>query len=107
MILKYSDIIPTNPSPGITRRILARGGGMMGVEATFEKGAVGTLHSHHHEQISYIISGRFEYEEDGRKYILEAGDSYYVKPNASHGAVALERSVILDIFTPQRRDFLE
>ena len=91
MVLKYQDIVPTSPAPGITRRILAHGGGMMGVEASFEKGAV---------------SGSFEYEVEGKKYILHKGDSYYVAPNENHGATALEDAVILDIFTPQREDFL-
>ena len=63
MVLKYEDIKPTNPAPGITRRILAHGGKMMGVEASFEKGAVGSVHVHEHEQISYILSGTFEYVE--------------------------------------------
>ena len=30
MVLKYEDILPTHPAPGITRRILAHGGQMMG-----------------------------------------------------------------------------
>ncbi len=106
MVLKYEDITATKPSPGITRRILARGGTMMGVEASFEKGAVGEVHRHEHEQVSYIVSGSFRYTADGETYELKAGDSYYVAPNVSHGAVALEDSVILDIFTPQREDFL-
>lgn len=106
MVLNYQDIETTNPAPGITRRILAHGGTMMGVEASFIKGAVGEMHKHPHEQISYILSGSFEYEEDGEKYILHQGDSYYVAPDVLHGAVALEDAVILDIFTPQREDFL-
>lgn len=106
MVLKYQDIVPTSPAPGITRRILAHGGGMMGVEASFEKGAVGTMHRHPHEQVSYVLSGSFEYEVEGKKYILHKGDSYYVAHNENHGATALEDAVILDIFTPQREDFL-
>lgn len=106
MVLKYEDITPTHPAPGITRRILAHGGKMMGVEATFEKGAVGAAHRHPHEQVSYILSGSFAYEVEGKKYTLHRGDSYYVAPDQLHGAVALEDSVILDIFTPQREDFL-
>lgn len=107
MVLKYETIVSTNPEPGITRRILARGGSIMGVEVSFQKGAVGSLHQHVHEQVSYIVSGSFEYTVDGNVYQLKAGDSYYVPPNALHGVVALEDSVILDIFTPQREDFLE
>lgn len=37
MVLHYDQIVPTAPAPGITRRILARGGAMMGVEASFKK----------------------------------------------------------------------
>lgn len=59
-----------------------------------------------HEQVSYVLSGSFEYEVEGKKYILHKGDSYYVAPNENHGATALEDAVILDIFTPQREDFL-
>lgn len=106
MVLKYEDIVPTNPAPGITRRILARGGQLMGVKADFAKGAVGEAHRHPHEQISYILAGSFEFEMDGKKYILHQGDTYYVAPGVLHGAVALEDSSILDLFTPQREDFL-
>ena len=83
MVLKYEDIQPTCPAPGITRRILAHGGGMMGVEASFQKGAVGEAHRHPHEQVSYILSGCFEYEVEGQKYILHKGDSYYVASRCS------------------------
>lgn len=37
MVLKYEDIQPTCPAPGITRRILAHGGGMMGWKRAFRK----------------------------------------------------------------------
>lgn len=106
MVLHYDQIVPTAPAPGITRRILARGGAMMGVEASFKKDAVGAAHRHPHEQVSYVVSGSFEYEVEGEKYILYQEDSYYVAPDQLHGARALEDAVILDIFTPQREDFL-
>lgn len=106
MVLHYDQIVPTAPAPGITRRILARGGAMMGVEASFKKDAVGAAHRHPHEQVSYVVSGSFEYEGEGEKHILYQGDSYYVAPDQLHGARALEDAVILDIFTPQREDFL-
>ena len=106
MVLKYQDIVQASPAPGIARRILANGGGMMGVEASCERGAVGAVHRSPREQVSYVLSGSFEYEVEGKKYILHKGDSYYVAPNENHGATALEDAVILDIFTPQREDFL-
>ncbi len=105
MVFKGSEIKSTVVGEGLERKMLANDGTMMAVEVHFKKGAVGTVHTHPHEQISYIISGSFEFELHGEKTILVAGDSYYVEPEASHGAVALEDSVILDIFTPQREDF--
>ena len=70
MVLKYEDIQPTCPAPGITRRILAHGGGMMGVEASFQKGAVGEAHRHPHEQVSYILSGCFQCFQTEKRYRL-------------------------------------
>lgn len=50
---------------------------LMVCELTFQKGAVGALHSHPHEQVGYVISGSFEVEEEGQeKRILKAGDTY-------------------------------
>ncbi len=91
---------------GVERKVLARGGGLMGVEFRFKKGAIGVGHTHPHEQIGYVVLGRVELELEGVKTVLSTGDSYYVKPGAFHGVVALEETVLLDVFTPQREDFL-
>jgi quercetin dioxygenase-like cupin family protein len=106
MFVKNNDVKREDLEQGLSRKILARGGKMMLVEVTFKKGAVGYLHSHPHEQISYIQKGSFEVEINGEKRILKAGDSFYAAPDVKHGVVALEDSVIIDVFTPQRDDFL-
>ena len=106
MVVKYEDVKGQDIGGGITRRILAHNGNMMIVEAAFRKGAVGTAHRHPHEQVSYVLSGTFRYTMEGETYELKKGDTYYVPPEALHGAEALEDSVILDVFTPQREDFL-
>lgn len=107
MVVKFDSVIPTSPEPGVTRRIIARGGEMMAVHVSFKKGAVGSIHKHPHEQVTYVVSGSLEYYEGGEKHLIKAGDSYYVSPDVEHGVVALEDSVLLDIFTPQREDFLK
>ena len=79
----------------------------MAAELLFPKGAVGAKHSHPHEQIGYIISGRLIYQEEGSPdRILETGDTYYVAPNVVHGVEILEDTKLLDIFTPMREDFV-
>lgn len=91
---------------GITRQILGYGPEIMLVRVWFDKGAVGDVHSHPHSQSTYVESGKFETFIDGKKQVLEAGDSFYIAPHLDHGAVCLEAGVLLDTFSPLREDFL-
>jgi quercetin dioxygenase-like cupin family protein len=106
MIVK-GDIPAVTVGPGVRRKILAADGSLMAAEVSFQKGSIGAPHSHPHQQIGYIVKGRFELEMEGKKTTLQAGDSYYAQPNVVHGVVALEDGVLLDVFTPQREDFLK
>jgi len=98
--LEYAD-------EGIKRRVVAYHDNLMCVEVHFEKHAVGAMHSHPHEQITYIISGKFEFNIDGKKQVLGKGDSTFKQPDIPHGAVCLEEGILLDIFTPCRKDFIK
>lgn len=92
---------------GVNRKILSYSDKLMTVELTFKKGSVGAKHSHPHEQIGYIVSGRLIYQEEGcDDEELKTGDTYYVRPNAVHGIQVLEDTKLLDIFTPMREDFV-
>lgn len=95
------------PEPGITRQILGHESDLMLVKVTFEKGAAGAVHKHPHQQVTYIESGTFEVEIDGHKKVLEAGDSFVVPSNLSHGVVCLKDGVLIDGFSPRRDGFLE
>lgn len=108
MIIFGEEVPSHEVGEGVSRKLLSHGGGLMMVEVTFKEGAIGTVHQHEHEQISYIIKGSFQFELDGNVQKVTAGDSIYVPSNEAHGVRALEEgSVILDVFSPQREDFLE
>jgi unsaturated pyranuronate lyase len=92
---------------GVERKILGHDDNLMMVCVRFEKGAVGTLHHHVHRQISYVQKGSFEVSIDAKKKILQQGDCFFVAPNLEHGVVALEQGMLVDIFTPARKDFLK
>ncbi len=92
---------------GITRQFLGYGPELMAVKVWFEEGAIGYQHDHPHTQVSYVESGEFEATIDGETKVLRAGDSFYVAPNKSHGAVCKKAGVLIDIFSPHREDFLE
>jgi len=106
MICINEEVPDLTTGPGVKRKVLASGGGMMAVQFSFEKGSVGALHSHPHEQIGYVAKGRFELTLDGVPTILGVGDTYYVPSGVVHGVKVLEDGVLLDVFTPQREDFL-
>lgn len=107
MYVENKDIELTDLGGGTVRKVLAYSENLMSVELHFDEGAVGAKHSHPHEQIGYIISGSLLFQEEGQEdKALVAGDTYYVKPNVVHGVVALEETMLLDIFTPMRKDFV-
>lgn len=91
----------------VTRKIRAHGGSLMMVEVMFKEGAIGYEHRHVHEQVCYCLSGEFEFTIEGEKTRLTVGDSVYVSSSVLHGVVCLKEGRLLDVFTPQREDFLK
>lgn len=91
---------------GVERGVLSYDESLMAVEVRFEKGGVGSEHTHPHTQLSYVLSGKFSYEVEGEAVILEQGDSIVVPSGLPHGTVCLEAGSLLDVFTPMRRDFV-
>jgi len=61
-ITHKNEVSSITMAPGVSRRVLSHTPQLMLVEVTFASGAVVPAHSHPHQQISYIKSGRFSYE---------------------------------------------
>ena len=76
------------------------------VEVSFAKGSVAALHSHPHQQMSYILSGSFEFENDGEIRSLGQGDSVLLASGVKHRVLCTEKGKVLDVFNPERKDFL-
>ena len=107
MFTLHGDTELTDLGNGLKRRILSHGEDMMAVEVIFDEGAIGAIHTHPHVQISYVLEGRFEATIGEEKRIISVGDTYYTLPDVPHGVVCLEKGRLLDIFTPERKDFLK
>lgn len=91
---------------GVKRTVLSFNEKIMSVEVRFEKGAIGSEHTHPHTQMSYVLSGKFEYSVEGESVIMNPGDSIVVPSGLVHGTVCLEAGALLDVFTPMREDFI-
>jgi len=93
---------------GLSRSILGHTPQLMAVAVRFTKGAVGTPHAHDvHHQISYVAEGSFEAIVGGERKVLIKGDAFTAPDHTLHGATSLEEgSVLIDMFSPRRDDFL-
>ena len=94
---------------GIDRRII-NGDRMMLTHVYLKKGAVVPLHSHHNEQLTYILEGalRFWIGEDGaEEVVVRAGEVLHIPSNVPHKAEALEDTLDVDVFSPPRADWLD
>jgi quercetin dioxygenase-like cupin family protein len=91
---------------GVIRIVLAYSDSIMAVENKFKKGATGASHCHSHTQISYILSGKFQFTIGEETRIVETGDSLLMLSGVMHGCICLGSGAVLDVFTPMREDFL-
>jgi len=105
MLVHRSSATPVEMLPGVVRRTLTEGERMMLVEVTLAQGAVVPPHTHPHEQIGYLASGRLLFEVGDERLELVAGDSWLVPSNVSHQVTALEPSVAIDVFSPPREEY--
>jgi quercetin dioxygenase-like cupin family protein len=105
------EVIPSNqeemstPEQGLRRQVMSYSPNMMLVRHTMTKGWVGARHSHPHEQMVYIVSGRIRFEHPGGVFEVGPGDCFLVPGGVEHQASALADCEVLDIFTPMREDY--
>jgi len=92
---------------GIQRKIMAYDDRVMLVKVKFKTGGIGILHQHTHTQLSYVESGIFEIEIGGKKKILKGGDAFFIPPNTLHGAICIQKGILVDVFSPMREDFIK
>ena len=65
--LMQTETISQDMSQGVQRKVLEHNEDLMMVEVHFAKGSIGAIHSHPHQQMTYILCGSFEFENDGKK----------------------------------------
>ena len=104
-VVRVSDVEPVEMVPGVWRRTLAWGERLMVIQTTLEEEAVVPAHCHPHEQITYVIEGKLSMQVEGQSCVLQAGDSLLFPSNVEHGATALQRTLVIDTFSPPREEY--
>ena len=100
------DTVPLETLSATISRKIITGDQVMAAQVFLKKGAVVPLHSHHNEQITYILEGILEFTINGRQIAVHKGEVLRIPSNLPRMAVALEDTLDLDLFSPPREDWL-
>jgi quercetin dioxygenase-like cupin family protein len=104
--VKWNDIEVEPLNPQIGRQMIV-GTNVMVARILLKKGVKVPRHSHHNEQITYVLEGALHFNIDNREITVRAGEVLCIPPNMPHEAIALEDTVDLDIFNPPRQDWID
>lgn len=91
--------------PGVVRRTLVSGDGHTLVRFELAEGGTVPEHTHPHEQAGTVVQGRVRFRIGDREAEVVPGDSYLIPGDVPHSAVALEPSVLVEVFAPVREEY--
>ena len=107
--LKWEEI-PFEKLGKLIRRRFVHGESIMLAQLRMAHGAVVPLHSHHNEQLSYILEGALKFwigAEEGEAIVVGVEETLLLPAHLPHKVEALEDSVVLDLFSPPREDWVK
>jgi len=69
-------------------------------------GAVVPRHAHPHEQVANVLEGSLRFVVGDEEHVVSAGESVIVPGGVPHEVEALADSLVLDVFSPVRDDWV-
>ena len=111
-LFHWNDIPAEQLNPLLTRQFLTGEQAML-ARLVLLAGCTVPTHSHHNEQISYIVSGSLRFtlgpNAEGATQVVDvaAGGILVIPAHLPHSAIALEDTIDLDLFAPPRQDWIE
>lgn len=92
---------------GITRQTLVYGEKTSMFRFRLDGGSRIPLHNHPHEQTGFMVSGRARFTIAGEATEVGPGDSWCIAGGVEHAVDVLEDSVIVELFSPVREEYLD
>ena len=96
-------------TPHLDRRLIT-GQQMMLAHVYLKKGCIVPMHSHHNEQLTYVLEGALKFwigDEHGDTITIGPGEVLVIPANVPHKAEALEDTLDVDVFSPPRQDWID
>jgi quercetin dioxygenase-like cupin family protein len=106
VVVPHKEGKQSEPEAGLERRVLAYNDKLFVAEHEMVKGWVGKVHSHPHDQAVYVVRGHLRVTCQGATFDVQARDTFLVRGGVDHGASAIEDSLVVDVFTPCREDYI-
>ncbi len=72
---------------------------------SFAKGGTVPQHQHDNEQLMYVLEGALKLTVGEEEVTVRRGEVLQIPSGIPHGAVALEDTVDLEVFSPVRADW--
>jgi quercetin dioxygenase-like cupin family protein len=98
--------VPLEDLNPLFQRQFVVGQEIMLARVLLKKGCIVPEHSHHNEQLTYILEGALKFWIDGREIVVHAGETLCIPSHMPHKAEAMEDTVDLDVFAPPRADWI-
>ena len=98
--------VPLEDLNPLLQRQFVVGQEIMLARVLLKKGCIVPEHSHHNEQLTYILDGALKFSIEGKEIVVHAGETLCIPANMPHKAEALEDTIDLDVFAPPRADWI-
>jgi len=98
--------VPLEDLNPLLQRQFVVGQEIMLARVLLKKGCIVPEHSHHNEQLTYILDGALKFWIDGKEIVVNAGETLCIPSNMPHKAEALADTIDLDVFAPPRADWI-
>jgi unsaturated pyranuronate lyase len=103
---RWADVPNEQITSAIARRFVTGDSVTVG-RFELKQGGVVPSHAHANEQISIVLSGALRFTIGGQDTIVRAGELMQIPGNAAHQVEVLEDTIVVDVFSPIRQDWID
>lgn len=106
---RWNDM-PLEPVNDLLHRRFVTGDQSMLAQIHLKKDCLVPAHAQENEQITYVLQGALHFwigDDQKQELTVAAGEVLHIRSNVRHKALALEDTLVADVFTPPRQDWID
>ncbi len=106
MFYKRDETGYQTPVEGVRQKTIAYGARTLMTEFRIARGGQIPSHRHDQEQTGYVVTGNIRLRVGAAERACLPGDAWCIPGGVLHAAEALEDTVVIEVFSPVRKDYL-